>query len=98
MELEHNEITGQIIAAALEVYRVLGYMTSHGMCSEKSFRCSSSSATIVIIPLHHPGCGRCCMAGASLASLATGWSFSVITTTSPGLSRWINSVSLACAS
>ena len=25
MELEHNEITGQIIAAALEVYRVLGY-------------------------------------------------------------------------
>lgn len=25
MELEHKEITGQIIGAALEVYRVLGY-------------------------------------------------------------------------
>src|SRR5206468_3578950 len=48
----------------------------HGMYSSKSFRCSSSSATMVIIPLHSPGPGRWRTGGFSLTSFATGWLFS----------------------
>src|SRR5262249_39987565 len=44
----------------------------HGIYSSKSFRCSSSSATMVIMPLQSPGPGRWPTGGFSLTSLATG--------------------------
>src|SRR5207244_1167446 len=72
----------------------------HGMYSAKSFRCSSSSEMIVMNPLPRRGGGRRPGFGlrCSLTSFATGWLFSVITTSSPGDSWWIRSDSFAWAS
>src|SRR5205823_6195200 len=57
------------------------------MYSAQSFRCSSSSVMTVNIPRHRPGTGRGASAPGTVTSLATGRSFAVIVTPSPGVRR-----------
>ena len=70
----------------------------HRMYSSKSFRCSSSSSMISIIPFSSPGSRRFGGAGGGSAiRRATGRSFSVITSCSPGGNWWISAGSSAWA-
>src|SRR5208337_1563688 len=59
---------------------------------------SKSGAIQWMVPLALPALHGHCVFGSVRASFATGSSFSVMTTSSPGVRRWINSLSLFCAS